>query len=115
MGTKALEEALRRLATPNHHHRDELLKRNGRWGTCVLCPREPSGFPHPEQCVETDRYDHQLRRENDEAWTELEAIRKACVRIAGGYIKCRPTEDEDDAHVALLDSIGEESIAKEGP
>lgn len=46
------------------------------------------------------------------ARAEVEAIEKACVRIAGGYIGTNPTDDEDGAHVALLDAIGEESAQR---
>ena len=42
--------------------RRELLYRNGRWGTCVLCPRR-DGRVYPEECVETRRYDHQIARD----------------------------------------------------
>ena len=44
----------------NHHFRDELLKRNGIWGTCVDCPKDETGFPHPERCKNVDRGDHKL-------------------------------------------------------
>lgn len=33
---------------------------NGRWGTCSGCPRDADGRPHPERCVNTDRYDHDI-------------------------------------------------------
>ena len=33
---------------------------NERWGTCVDCPRDSEGHPHPEMCAFTDRYDHHL-------------------------------------------------------
>ena len=32
--------------------------RNGRWGTCVDCPRDSHGLAYPEFCRHTDRYDH---------------------------------------------------------
>lgn len=34
--------------------------RNGRWGTCVGCPRDATGAAYPEFCEYTERYDHQL-------------------------------------------------------
>ena len=34
--------------------------RNGRWGTCVDCPRDGDGNQLPELCRETNRYDHWL-------------------------------------------------------
>lgn len=34
--------------------------RNGRWGTCVDCPRDNDGNAYPEFCTNTQRYDHQL-------------------------------------------------------
>jgi hypothetical protein len=37
--------------------------RNGRWGTCVDCPRDTNGQPYPEFCKETDRHDHRLTLE----------------------------------------------------
>lgn len=42
--------------------RDGLLQfyRNGRWGTCVDCPRDSDGRAYPEFCIYTIRYDHQL-------------------------------------------------------
>lgn len=34
---------------------------NGRWGTCVECPRDLEDFfPRPENCVNADRYDHDI-------------------------------------------------------
>lgn len=36
------------------------FSRNGRWGTCVDCPRDVDHNAYPEFCVHTDRYDHQL-------------------------------------------------------
>lgn len=41
----------------DHHSRAELIARNGRWGTCVDCPRE-NGTVYPERCEFTARYDH---------------------------------------------------------
>lgn len=45
---------------PDHHERDALCARNGRWGTCVECPRDEHGHAYPERCVHTRRSDHQL-------------------------------------------------------
>ena len=41
------------------------LDRNGRWGTCVDCPRAQGDWhtAFPERCENTDRYDHQLTAE----------------------------------------------------
>lgn len=36
------------------------FSRNGRWGTCVDCPRDTNGDAYPEFCVHTHRYDHNL-------------------------------------------------------
>ena len=36
------------------------FSRNGRWGTCVDCPRDRELHAFPEFCPFTDRYDHQL-------------------------------------------------------
>lgn len=44
----------------DHHFRDALSKRNGRWGTCAACPRV-EGAVFPERCEFTGRYDHQLQ------------------------------------------------------
>ena len=43
--------------------RDGLLQyyRNGRWGTCVDCPRDSDGKHYPEFCKFTNRYDHHLK------------------------------------------------------
>lgn len=35
------------------------MLRNGRWGTCVGCPRDGNSV-HPEICSETRRYDHNI-------------------------------------------------------
>lgn len=35
--------------------------RNGRWGTCVECPRDGDGNQLPELCPETNRGDHWLK------------------------------------------------------
>jgi hypothetical protein len=48
-----------------------------------------------------------------EAIKEVEAIEKACLRVAGGYLKVSPFDDEDDAHRDLLDAIGEEVASRE--
>lgn len=34
--------------------------RNGRWGTCVSCPRDSEHNVFPEFCQNTDRYDHNI-------------------------------------------------------
>ena len=47
------------LEGPDHHSRNTLLVRNGRWGTCVSCPRI-DGEVFPEKCEYTKRYDHNL-------------------------------------------------------
>ncbi len=39
---------------------EKQLLRNGRWGTCVCCPRDAAGDVYPERCEETKRYDHWL-------------------------------------------------------
>ena len=36
-----------------------LMLRNGRWGTCVACPRDRQGV-HPELCIYTSRHDHNI-------------------------------------------------------
>ena len=36
------------------------FSRNGRWGTCADCPADSNNHAHPEFCVNTNRYDHQL-------------------------------------------------------
>ena len=36
------------------------FSRNGRWGTCVDCPKTADGHAVPEACVNTHRYDHRL-------------------------------------------------------
>ena len=37
--------------------------RNGRWGTCGVCPTNSEGDAIPEACEHYDRYDHQLTAE----------------------------------------------------
>lgn len=45
------------------------LGRNGRWGTCVACPRAGDGTVLPELCEHTARYDHNLTmRQLAEMW-----------------------------------------------
>lgn len=41
------------------HEGRTLMLRIGRWGTCVDCPVDAKG-KHPENCVHTDRYDHNI-------------------------------------------------------
>lgn len=36
------------------------FSRNGRWGTCMDCPRDSNRMVYPEFCKNTNRYDHQL-------------------------------------------------------
>ena len=38
----------------------ERMMRYGRYGTCIECPRDGEGGIHPERCVNTERYDHQI-------------------------------------------------------
>jgi hypothetical protein len=52
------------LEGPDHHSRNELILRNGRWGTCSACPRR-DGHVYPEECVETKRYDHLLTAKSE--------------------------------------------------
>lgn len=56
----------------NHHQRIELLLRNGRWGTCSGCPRDPDGTIHPEQCQFTRRYDHNIYTSNADPLTHAD-------------------------------------------
>jgi len=58
---RELADTLDRCSTPDHHSRDELLARNGVWGTCAHCPRR-DGEVYPEECQWRRRYDHQLGR-----------------------------------------------------
>jgi hypothetical protein len=46
------------------HSGPELMLRNGRWGTCVDCPRNtPQGVRiAPEHCKFTGRYDHNIHK-----------------------------------------------------
>lgn len=59
MNRQELNKALDGLLGADHHDRNDLLVRNGRWGTCGACPRE-GGRVHPEKCLYTDRGDHRL-------------------------------------------------------
>jgi len=54
MMDKQTERALKEIGGRFHQ-----FARNGRWGTCVDCPRT-DGHVYPEFCKHTDRYDHQL-------------------------------------------------------
>lgn len=52
--------------------------RNGRWGTCVDCPRLDH-HPLPELCVNTERYDHQLDWNSLKEQVERELLRQSRV------------------------------------
>ena len=41
----------------------EQFRRNGKWGTCVDCPRT-DGKVFPEFCINFNRYDHNLDLES---------------------------------------------------
>ncbi len=41
-------------------HNFIMFSRNGRWGTCVDCPKDSTNMVYPEFCVNTERYDHHL-------------------------------------------------------
>jgi hypothetical protein len=81
--TKAVEALLATVPPlgPNHHERDELSARNGRWGTCTCCPRDEQGRAFPERCVNTNRYDHNIPTPENELIPVprklLEALRNA--------------------------------------
>lgn len=60
-----LAEYVSRTYPPSRNYNARvLILRNGRWGTCVGCPRDVDGA-HPEHCAYTDRYDHNIHRVND--------------------------------------------------
>jgi len=45
--------------------------RNGRWGTCVDCPRDSEQNVYPEFCINTERYDHHLgMKDLAESWED---------------------------------------------
>lgn len=48
------------IALRNTSEHFMMFSRNGRWGTCVNCPRDKKGMCYPEFCTNTDRGDHQL-------------------------------------------------------
>jgi hypothetical protein len=52
--------AINRIEGVDHHERNAQLLRNGRWGTCVDCPRRRDGQKAPERCINTRRYDHDI-------------------------------------------------------
>jgi hypothetical protein len=59
--TKAeLFAAINRIEGTDHHERNAQLLRNGRWGSCVDCPRNRDGQTAPERCVNKRRYDHDI-------------------------------------------------------
>lgn len=46
-----------------------MFARNGRWGTCVDCPKDSRNNIYPEFCQNTARYDHHLdMNELSEKW-----------------------------------------------
>lgn len=63
-----MEEIRRKMKLANALNviRDPLTQfgRNGRWGTCVDCPRDNLGLSYPEFCANTTRLDHQLTIED---------------------------------------------------
>lgn len=60
--------------------------RNGRWGTCVSCPRAFDGEPFPEFCQHTDRYDHQLTLKDLAESHERELERAEDMLKRNGYV-----------------------------
>ena len=60
------------------------FSRNGRWGTCVHCPRDTSGHVYPEFCPNTDRGDHHLDIDG-----LVEKHKRYVARVEKGEIKHR--------------------------
>ena len=58
--TATVYEITAKEIPPDHHHRAELIARNGRWGTCGGCPRDAKGNVFPERCDYTTRSDHNI-------------------------------------------------------
>jgi protein gp37 len=101
----------------DHHDRAALLARNGRWGTCVECPRDDIGV-HPERCVQTQQYNHQLQddrihwlivgcesgrapRETKEEW--VRALRDQCVENDTAFFYKQAMVDGVLVSLPLLD------------
>lgn len=55
-----IERNARRVRLLEFSPRLAQLSRNGRWGTCVACPKAGDGTVLPELCKNTKRYDHRL-------------------------------------------------------
>lgn len=60
--------------------------RNGRWGTCVECPRAYDGEVFPEFCPNTARYDHQLTLASLTEYYERNLERGRELLARNGYI-----------------------------
>lgn len=60
MNKADLFAAINRIEGRDHHGRNEQLLRNGRWGTCVDCPRNRDGQKAPELCINKRRCDHDI-------------------------------------------------------
>lgn len=55
-----IQKDVRKLAIRRMADGFRQFARNGRWGTCVDCPRDSAGHGYPEFCRFTARHDHQL-------------------------------------------------------
>jgi hypothetical protein len=49
-----------KFALDYHRGSFQMFLRNGRWGTCMDCPRDSEGNGYPEFCSNTERHDHHL-------------------------------------------------------
>ena len=58
--TEFTEAQKRKIRDVLRHGHEELVRRNGVWGTCVECPRI-DGKVYPEKCRNFNRYDHQIK------------------------------------------------------
>ena len=63
-----------------------MFSRNGRWGTCVECPRDVSGEVYPEFCPHTGRYDHQLTLDDLVKSFDRDCVEGARRLALNGYI-----------------------------
>lgn len=64
--------------------RNRQLARDGRWGTCVDCPRDRAGHRDPASCRHTRRYDHHIEIQAETARL-LMVYQRSKYRNAGHY------------------------------
>lgn len=94
-----------RRAPEDPHQGRACLDRYGRWGTCVDCPRR-DGVVYPEECENTDRYDHRLTEANHITLVGLTHRHIAEGQIDALVARAERAEAERDDLLDPEDTIG---------